>query len=75
MLIKSFLNKGIFIILFKYSRSLYAQFKSGILPLHIETGRYANIRDPHTGNHRKTQTNVSAIFVNLIMLRMKSILY
>ena len=41
----------------KYSRSLYAQFRSGILPLHIETGRYANIRDPHTGKHRKMSPN------------------
>ena len=27
----------------KYKRSLFAQFRSGILPLHIETGRYSNI--------------------------------
>ena len=32
---------------------MYAQFRCGILPLHIETGRYANIKDPQTGNYRK----------------------
>ena len=37
----------------KYHRSIYAQFRCGILPLHIETGRYANIKDPQTGNYRK----------------------
>ena len=42
----------------KYHRSIYAQFRCGILPLHIETGRYANIKDPQTGNYRKL--NVTA---------------
>ena len=29
----------------KYKRSLYAQFRCGILPIAIETGRFKNIRD------------------------------
>ena len=41
----------------KHHRPIYAQFRCGILPLHIETGRYANIRDPQTGNYRTGTLN------------------
>ena len=27
----------------KYQRSLFAQFRAGILPLHVETGRFRNL--------------------------------
>ena len=37
----------------KHKRSLIAQFRCGILPLHIETGRFKNITDPDTGKIRK----------------------
>ena len=30
----------------KYHRSLFAQFRAGILPLKIETGRYRNVSLP-----------------------------
>ena len=30
----------------KYHRSLFAQFRAGILPLNIETGRYRNVSLP-----------------------------
>ena len=32
---------------------MYAQLRFGILPLRIETGRFKNIKDPHTGHFRK----------------------
>jgi len=41
----------------KFNRSLVAQFRSGILPLHIETGRFNNIKDKNTGNFRKLQAH------------------
>ena len=47
----------------KYHRSIYAQFRCGILTLHIETGRYGNIKDPQTGNYRKL--NVTACVCNI----------
>jgi hypothetical protein len=34
-------------------RSLFEQFRGGILPLHIETGRFRNIKDTQTGRFRK----------------------
>ena len=34
-------------------RSLLAQIRLGILPLHVETGRFKNIKDNVTGNYRK----------------------
>ena len=37
----------------KHTRSLIAQFRFGILPLHIETGRLTNILDQETGVFRK----------------------
>ena len=37
----------------KYSRSLFAQLRLGILPLRLETGRFVNILDPINGNFRK----------------------
>ena len=37
----------------KYNRSLLCQFRIGILPLNIETGRYKNIKDNVTGRFRK----------------------
>ena len=36
-------------------RSLLAQIRLGILPLHVETGRFRNIKDDITGNYRKTK--------------------
>ena len=38
----------------KNIRSIFAQFRIGILPLHIETGRFVNIVDSQTGRYRKT---------------------
>jgi len=39
----------------KNEQSIFAQFIFGIhvLPLHIETGRFNNILDVHTGLYRK----------------------
>ena len=37
----------------KYDRSLLCQFRTGILPLNIETGRFKNVKDPITGHMRK----------------------
>jgi hypothetical protein len=37
----------------RYQRSLLAQLRFGILPLHIETGRYQNKKDETTGQFRK----------------------
>ena len=34
------------------SRSICAQFRMGILPLHIETGRYKTVTDQETGRIR-----------------------
>ena len=34
-------------------RSFFAQFRVGILPIRIETGRYTNIFDENTGNFRR----------------------
>ncbi len=39
----------------KYERSLLCQFRIGILPLNIETGRFKNIRDSVTGRFRKSR--------------------
>jgi len=41
----------------RYSRSILAQLRVGILPLHIETGRFKNITDQETGNIRKLLPN------------------
>lgn len=41
----------------KYKRSIFAQFRCGILPLHIETGRFVNIKDANSGNFRKMLIN------------------
>ena len=38
-------------------RSLLAQLRLGILPLHIETGRFRNIKDSTTGQLRKMHVN------------------
>ena len=38
----------------KSNRSLFAQFRSGILPLALETGRYKNVKDEQSGKYRKT---------------------
>ena len=45
-------EKYLFLNLPKYKRSIMAQFRLGILPLNIETGRYKNITDDK-GNIRK----------------------
>jgi len=37
----------------KHIRSIFAQFRVGILPLQLETGRFVNIVDPQTGVYRK----------------------
>ena len=37
----------------KHVRSIFAQFRLGILPLHIETGRFVNIYDEQTKSYRK----------------------
>ena len=49
----------------EYHRSIYAQFRCGILPLHIETGRHANIKDPQTGNYRTL--NVTECVCNIVV--------
>ena len=41
----------------KNYRSILAQLRMGILPLHIETGRYKNVFDRETGIHRKINVN------------------
>ena len=41
----------------KNYRSILAQLRMGILPLHIETGRYKNVFDRETGIHRKMNVN------------------
>ena len=42
----------------KYHRSIYAQFRCGILPLHIETGRYATYNLTCRISYAKTTTIV-----------------
>ena len=37
----------------KYMRSILAQFRMGILPLHVETGRYKNVFDREIGALRR----------------------
>ena len=37
-------------------RSLFAQQRSGILPLRIESGTFQNIRDPNTNKTRKLKS-------------------
>ena len=37
----------------KYKRSLFAQFRIGILPIELETGRFRNVKDTNTGKFRK----------------------
>ena len=37
----------------KFKRSLFAQFRTGVLPLHIETGRYHLTKDPKSKTYRK----------------------
>ena len=39
----------------KFQRSLFAQFRTGVLPLQIETGRYHLTKDPKSKNLQKTQ--------------------
>ena len=46
--VESYVNK----YMPKYDRSLLCQFRIGILPLRIETGRYKTIRDANTGRYR-----------------------
>ena len=41
----------------KHERSLLAQFRLGILPLHIETGRFRNKLDSSTGKYRRLEIN------------------
>ena len=41
----------------KHERSIIAQFRAGILPLRIETGRYTNTKDETTGKFRKLNVN------------------
>ena len=38
-------------------RPLFAQFRLGILPLEIETGKYTPVYDKHTNKHTNTHTN------------------
>lgn len=37
----------------KYLRSIFAQIRLGILPLHVETGRFTNVFNQETGLFRK----------------------
>jgi hypothetical protein len=37
----------------RHQRSLLAQLRLGVLPLHVETGRFKNKKDPNTGQFRK----------------------
>ena len=37
----------------KFKRSLFAQFRTGVLPLRIETGRYHLTKDPKSKTYRK----------------------
>ena len=45
------------LIMFQNYRSILAQLRMGILPLHIETGRYKNVFDRETDIHRKINVN------------------
>ena len=41
----------------KSIRSIFAQFRTGILPIRLETGRFSNILDEETGLFRKLQSS------------------
>lgn len=41
----------------RLERSLLAQFRTGILPLRIETGRFRNVKDTVTGRLRRLDIN------------------
>ena len=41
----------------RQQRSLLAQLRCGILPLHIESGRFQNKKDAISGQHRKLKIN------------------
>ena len=57
----------------RQQRSLLAQLRCGILPLHIETGRFKTVRDENHNCFRRMNDYVT--FVTVETLKMKLILY
>ena len=60
----------------RQDRSLLAQFRTGVLPLRIETGRYQLKKDPNTESFRKLNVEErTCLIVTQVTLKMRSIFY